>query len=372
MYSQCINSRTQAGYAVGEVLKVVIVGAGVMGLLQARRLANQGKDVVLIEKGELGREASWAGGGIISPLYPWRYCEAVTALASRSQALYPDLIRAIHDESGVDPEYSPHGLLMLNVDDERRATQWSEQNGAWMSSIDAEQLYSLEPELAKNIDGSLWMPKVGSIRNPRLLKALKTIVTQHQKIKVLEHAPVANILERKVVLESGSIVEGDIVVVCSGAWSPQLLPDVALDIKPVKGQMVVFDAPKGLVNRVVLSGGRYVIPRQDGKVVAGSTLEHTAFDKQTTQDAKASLIESAVQLFPKLKSSPVIHHWAGLRPGSPKGIPSIGQLPGYTSVYINAGHYRNGLVLAPASVELLGNIIDKQCSDLNAKPYSVA
>jgi glycine oxidase len=350
-------------------LKAIIVGGGVIGMMQARVLVKTGYEVVVIERGELGREASWAGGGIISPLYPWRYAPPVTALAIRSQQLYPELVAEIAAESGVDPEYSGNGLLMLNVEDEREAKNWSKEAGPWLEDIDATALYELEPNLAPGIERSLWMPRVASIRNPRLLRALRQIMREHQSIEVREHSPVKECGDGYVVLTSGERIDADLVAVCSGAWTSELLRKPALGIAPVKGQMVVFDAPKGLLNRVVLTDGRYVIPRKDGKIVAGSTLEYTGFEKDTTEDAKASLAASAIHLLPALENYKVIHHWAGLRPGSRDGIPMIGLVPGKKSLYINAGHFRNGLVLAPASVELLGSIIAKQTTKVEQAPY---
>ena len=350
-------------------MKVVVVGGGAIGMLQARSFAKEGCEVVIVDKGELGREASWAGGGIISPLYPWRYSEPVTALATRSQTLYPDLVEALHQESGIDPEYSGHGLLMLHVDDKQKALQWADAHGPWLEEIGKQALYELEPELAEGHESSLWMPHVGSVRNPRLLKALRAIMHEHPSIEVVEHDGLTRFDELGVTLASGRRVDADCTVFCSGAWTSALLADQQIKIEPVKGQMIVFDAPEGLVNRVVLSGGRYVIPRRDGKVVVGSTLEYCGFDKTTNDEARQSLYESAVALYPNLKQYPVIHQWAGLRPGSPNGVPSIGALDRYENVFVNAGHFRNGLVLAPASVELLCDIVGKQQAKIGMHPY---
>jgi glycine oxidase len=350
-------------------MKVVVVGGGAIGMLQARSFAKEGCDVVIVDKGELGREASWAGGGIISPLYPWRYSDPVTALASRSQELYPDLVAELHQESGIDPEYSAHGLLMLQVDDKDKAMQWAAENRPWLEEITAHTLYELEPELGQGHERSLWMPSVGSVRNPRLLRALRAIMHEHPSIEVIENDGLTRFDERGVTLDSGKRVDAASVVFCSGAWTSSLLPNQHIKIEPVKGQMIVFDAPLGLVNRVVLSGGRYVIPRRDGKVVVGSTLEYCGFDKSTDDEARKSLYESALALYPALEQYPVIHQWAGLRPGSPNGVPSIGAIAGYENVFVNAGHFRNGLVLAPASVELLSDMVAKRASKIDANPY---
>ncbi len=350
-------------------MKVVVVGGGAIGMLQAQSFAKEGYDVAIVDKGELGREASWAGGGIISPLYPWRYSDPVTALASRSQELYLDLVAELHQESGIDPEYSAHGLLMLQVDDKDRAIQWAAENRPWLEEITAQTLYDLEPELGRGHECSLWMPSVGSVRNPRLLRALRVIMHEHPSIEVIEKDGLARFDERGVTLDSGKRVDADSVVFCSGAWTSSLLPNQRIKIEPVKGQMIVFDAPLGLVKRVVLSGGRYVIPRRDGKVVVGSTLEYCGFDKSTDDEARHGLYESALALYPALEQYPVIHQWAGLRPGSPDGVPSIGAIDGYENIFVNAGHFRNGLVLAPASVELLSDIVAKRASKIDANPY---
>jgi len=350
------------------------VGAGVIGMMQARELAQKGIEVVLLDKGACGSEASWAGGGIISPLYPWRYSKAITALASWSQAYYPNLIQTLEAESDVDPEITRHGLLMLNVEDQDDAISWSQSADAWLEVVEKEVIYDLEPMLRDGIRDGLWMSQVASVRNPRLLKSLR---------KILEDSPLVEIHEESAVIslrKQGSRVtgvntvhdesiEGDVVLVCSGAWTPKVSAQESIKIEPVKGQMVLFDAKPGMVNRIVLSSGQYVIPRRDGKVVAGSTLEYKGFDKQTTSQAKNALTDMAIDLFPELAACPVNHHWAGLRPGSPEGLPYIGCLPEYDNVYVNAGHFRNGLVLAPASVRLMTSMLCGNSMPLDASPY---
>lgn len=355
-------------------MKVAVVGAGVMGLMLARELALQGIQVELLDKGAAGKEASWAGGGIISPLYPWRYSDAVTRLAAWSQGYYPNLIESLEAESGIDPELSRHGLLILSVVDHTKALSWAEDHRYWLETVTREQVYALEPNLREGFGAALWMSQVTSVRNPRLLKALYAIASASKRIRLrecCELAPLQQTEGRLQALETlqGERIEADHFVFCAGAWTQQLLPGLALGIEPVKGQMLVFDARPGTVHRIVLRDGKYVIPRRDGKVLAGSTLEYTGFEKQTSEQARNELADAAIDMFPALADARIAHHWAGLRPGSPKGIPAIGRLPGYDNVFVNAGHFRNGLVLAPASVHVISSLLTGRTPAFDIEAY---
>ena len=343
-------------------------------MLQARELAMKGISVLLLEKGICGNEASWAGGGIVSPLYPWRYSAPVTALAKWSQAYYPNLVQSLEADTDIDPELTRHGLLMLSVDDKSDALAWAQTNTAWLDEVDSECIYKLEPQLRPGLKDALWMPHVASVRNPRLLKSLRAYLDRHPNVTIIEGCQVSELKY------SGSSVSGietsthgtlvaDSYVVCTGAWSEQLCANKNIKVRPVKGQMLVFEAKPGLVNRVVLSNGKYVIPRRDGLVIAGSTLEYSGFDRTTTVQAKAELADMAIDLFPELAGCQISHHWAGLRPGSPEGIPYIGRHPEFENVFINAGHFRNGLVLAPASVHVLTSILTGEACQLDVSPY---
>jgi glycine oxidase len=154
-------------------------------------------------------------------------------------------------------------------------------------------------------------------------------------------------------------IDADRVVVCTGAWTAELLAKLGRkpDIRPVRGQMILFYAKPGQIRHLTLYRERYVIPRRDGRVLIGSTLEDAGFDKRTTAEAKEELYRIATAMFPLLKRTPIEDHWAGLRPGSPSGIPYIGPYPGAEGLYVNAGHFRNGLVTGPASARLLADLL---------------
>jgi glycine oxidase len=341
--------------------KILIIGGGVIGLMTARELAQAGAEATLVEMGSTGKESSWAGGGILSPLYPWRYRGAVTALASWSQRIYPELCETLFEETGVDPEYNRSGMMILDPEAPDLALRWAETEQAPMELLDRAAIAEKEPGLEVDIDGALWMPEVGQIRNPRLTKALHSSIGK--RIEMREREEVLDLRVeggrvRGVTTTAGSI-EAEHVVVCTGAWTAQLLEKLGRkpDIRPVRGQMILFFAKPGQIRHLSLYRERYVIPRKDGRVLIGSTLEEAGFEKRTTAEAKEELYRVATEMFPLLKRTPIEDHWAGLRPGSPSGIPYIGPYPGVEGLYVNAGHFRNGLVTGPASARLIADIV---------------
>ncbi|PIE20459.1 MAG: glycine oxidase ThiO [Neptuniibacter caesariensis] len=356
---------------------VLIVGGGVIGMMLARELAQSGAEVTLVDRRGCAQEASWAGGGIVSPLYPWRYPEAVTRLATWSQSSYVHLAQELIAETGYDPELRQQGMLMVSVEDQRDALAWAAKYHRPLRKVDADFLYQKEPNLCPGLEEGLWMPEVSSIRNPRLGRALKESLVKHPGVKLLEQSEVAALGHKAgsvtAVETSQGALHANKVVIAAGAWSAGLLQQVGVELplEPVHGQMMLFQAVPGLLNRVVLKGGRYLIPRNDGRILVGSTLEHIGFAKRTTAEAASSLYETALDIMPKLSDYPVEHHWSGLRPGSPEGIPYIGQVDGFENLYINAGQYRNGLVLAPASTRLLADIMLGREPIIPAKPYAL-
>jgi len=355
----------------------LIVGGGVIGMMTARELAQAGAQVTLVDMNGCAQESSWAGGGIVSPLYPWRYTAPVTALATWSQTSYIHLSQQLLEETGCDPELRLKGMFMVDVDDEAEALAWGQKYHRPMEQVGADFLYQKEPNLAPGCSSALWMPEVGSIRNPRLGQALRKSLELHPKVTLVENTPVDSLLIKEGKVVGVKTAQGDLladqIVVAAGAWSGQLLEPlgVGLPVEPVKGQMMVFKAPVGLINRVVLMGGRYLIPRNDGRILVGSTLEKIGFDKQPTESAKESLLATAYSICPALKQHELEHHWAGLRPGSPEGVPFIGAVPGTENLYVNAGHYRNGLVLAPASTRLMSDILLQRKPVLEPQTYQL-
>jgi len=352
----------------------IVVGSGLIGMLTARFLHDAGLSVTVLERGEAGREASWAGGGILSPLYPWRYPDPVTVLARQTQAAYPDFARSLLEETGVDPQWTPSGMLVLDAAEAEAARAWAGRQGEELEQLTGAEARACEPALGADPQLGLWMPQVAQVRNPRLVHALRDSLAI-RKIAIREQTPVLELLRNAGGVTGVRTPQGDLhagrVLIAGGAWSAGLMPPGGPDLPvvPVRGQMILFRARPGQLTRIVLTKERYLIPRRDGRILMGSTLEYVGFEKQTTESARQVLHQAAVELVPALAEAPVEHHWAGLRPGSPTGVPVIGEHPGCPGLFINTGHFRNGVVLSLASCQMAADLIQGQKPALDPAPY---
>jgi glycine oxidase len=357
----------------------IIIGGGLIGMLTARALLLRGLRVTLLERGPFGREASWAGGGILSPLYPWREHDAVNRLAASSQRLYPQLVEQLIAATGIDPELRRCGLLSLNVHDAGRAAEWARDWRVALEFISSADLAQYEPQLALDTGKSRagCLPDVAQIRNPRYIKAMQAYLQQagaqlhaDEEVSAIEtnQARVTG-----VTTVQGKFYPASHVVIANGAWSGKLLQQMQIDlpIRPVKGQMILLKPAAVLLQHIVLSDGRYLIPRADGHIVVGSTVEEAGFDTAPTAAALLELQNFAQQLLPVLATASLERQWAGLRPGCGEGIPYIGAHPQIRGLYVNAGHFRNGIVMAPASAELLAELLTGRKPHIDPQPYAL-
>lgn len=349
-----------------------------MGLMLSRRLLHAGASVTLLEAGQCGREASWAGGGIVSPLYPWRYDPAVTALSARAQQLFPALCGELLQETGIDPEFRETGLLMLDAPDAAEAMRWSTENKIPAQQVTAENLQTYAPQLAPGFRQGIWMPRIANVRNPRLLQALMASAGASKAFTLLEFSPVSKLIAGDnftgAQLLSGKKIAAGTVVVCAGAWAGQLLATagVSLPVEPVLGQMLLYRMKPDWLKTMVLHDGRYAIPRIDGHVLVGSTLEKSGFDKRVSQEALVTLQSAAAKIFPDLQGNRPVRQWAGLRPGTSDGVPYMGSVPGLRNVWVCAGHYRNGLVLSPASAQFMADMLLGKKPEIDPQAYAVS
>ncbi|NGY06276.1 FAD-dependent oxidoreductase [Solimonas terrae] len=304
------------GKAVGgERFDVVIVGGGVIGMACAEALTREpGLRVCIVEKGDLGRGASWAGGGLLSPLPPDQCPDAIRPLLEESLALYPEWCERLQRESGIDPEY-------------------------WVCGGDYHKA-----------DGThIEYPQMAQVRNPRLMKALAETL-RRRRVTVLEQTAVAGWLISDNVLRGVRTARGNIgcerAVLAAGAWSSRL---GVSGISPIKGQMLLLAAEPGTLPRPRIGDDVYLIPRRDGCILVGSTLEDCGFDCVPTPEVRVLLRERALRLWPALEALPLLAHWAGLRPHCKDEKPILGPSADCRGLFVATGHFRIGITLAPAS-----------------------
>jgi glycine oxidase len=256
---------------------------------------------------------------------------------------------------------------------EHNAEAWCARHNFRLGKV---RSHEIAPLLARD-EAALWLPDVCQVRNPRLLQALMKAVGQRGGV-VKEHAEITDWQIEHGRVQSVSTSRGEKFtasnfIVTAGAWSGGLLREHALklDIWPVRGQILLFQAQSGLLPAIVLQeqDNFYLIPRRDGHILAGSTLEETGFDRRPTAQAGKLLLEKAHALVPALTEATLSGHWAGLRPGSPDNIPVVGSHPHIPNLYLNSGHYRYGITMAPGSAQLISNMILNKPQPLDVLPY---
>ena len=333
---------------------IVVVGGGIVGCLTALNLAERGCLVTLVERNvvaaQTSGESSWAGAGILFSLLPWLYKDAVNKLAMTGAALYPALCERLLAATGIDPEYIQSGMQIAPPFDEMAAINWCEKQ---------------QIAIIKNAQG-LFLPNVAQVRPPNLLLALRQLLIL-QNVTLLENTqlePLNNIdILNGWKTNTGAMLKADSFVMTSGAWSFDLLKETAaeLNIKPMRGQILLFDTANlhssQIPTSIIYQDGFYLVPRRDGLLLAGSTLEDVGFDTNTTEMMRQQLLQKALKILPILKQANVIKHWCGLRPGTPDNLPTIAQHPSIKNLYLNTGHFRYGLTMAPASASLITDLI---------------
>jgi glycine oxidase len=337
---------------------VLVVGSGVSGLSTALALLRLGHAVTLLDRGEVGSESSWAGGGIVSPLLPWDYAEPFSRLALRSMASYAGWVEDIEAQSDCIAEFWQCGMAVLEADKPDAALAWCRAHGL----------------TAHSGDHAVWLPEIAQVRNPRLVAALRE-ATLKLGATILTQCAAENVYSRSgkltAVSTSQGVFKADRFVIATGAWSGVALPGMegVPNVRPIRGQMLLFKLDPGALDRILYRKGLYLIPRRDGHLLVGSTLEDAGFDKSTDAATHQRLHAEAADLLPELAAVQPIRHWAGLRPGSPENLPIIDRHPDFENVFVNAGHYRYGVTLAPASAELLVDLMEGVTPALDPAPY---
>lgn len=345
---------------------VLVVGGGIIGLLSALELRARGAQVAIYDAGAAAPSASWAGGGILSPLFPWRYSDAMNALCVDAVEQYQGWADQIVEAGGQDPEVFLCGMLALCQDKQADVEQWSQCFCQPQSRVDGQ---------------GFWLPNVGNIRNSRLLKGLLRLV-QRSGITV-SHRVVDHVVagaDNVTVFSGGERRCCDRVLIAAGwrsselmrrsTFSSSLSEPQASPFFPAKGEMLLYRAPVGTLNHIILSDSGYLIPRCDGHILVGSTHQPGVTDLMPSEQAEQTLTRLAGKLLPSLAAREPVAHWSGVRPGHERDVPVIDSADRYRRVWLSTGHYRNGLVAAPASARLVAQRISGGQTDISSADYS--
>lgn len=305
---------------------VVVVGGGIIGLTTALELARAGARVCVLDRGLPGREASWAGGGILSPLPPDQSVPEIQDLLDESLARYPAYCTELHEATGVDPEYWVCGARVYGAAGER------------------------------------WFPEVAQIRNPRLLQALLLALRQ-QGVTIHPYVPATGWAKAAGRLAGVTTPFGTVAcrqaVLAAGAWSGQV---AGISVQPIKGQMLLLQDQGDAPAHIVMDEHAYLVPRRGGGVVVGSTLESVGFDTSPTAAARSALIGHAARLWPGSDRWSAQHHWVGLRPGGNGIKPLIGPVSGLDGLFVNTAHFRLGITLSLASAARVRRMLAEQAT----------
>jgi glycine oxidase len=339
-----------------ENTDIIIVGGGILGLLTARRLAQDGQHVALVDPSGRAGQASWAGAGLLTPVPPWEAPVEIQRLARASASIYPELCEALHAATGIDPELDRQDVIWLDPDTSAESNTLAGYGAHWVEPAEAAHRApgSRACERALLMEGAL------TVRNPRLLRAARADLVQRgvDLIDAVAERIEAQVAGWRVVLRGGVELRAARVLVAAGAWSAELLRPLGcqLPVRPMRGQILLYQQSAPVALPVLLDGEHYLVARRDGHLLIGSTVEDAGFEPVTTDAALDELRQVFRRLLPGLQAAEV-GAWAGLRPGSPDGIPFIGEVPGHSGLFVCAGHFRLGLTLAPASADLICDLI---------------
>ncbi len=364
--------------------RVVIIGAGVVGLGIAWRLAGRAT-VTVFDRGKAGAGASYAAAGMLAAC-----CEAepgeeaLVTLGRESQARWPAFADELLRVSGIDVELRSEGTLVLALTADDQATiahhlEFQRRLGLPLEWLSAAATRAREPRLAGKIAGALFSSEDHQVDNRKLALALR-IAAEAAGAEIREHRPVKEIIvqsgqARGVVLEDDTMVTADIVVLAAGAWSRTiggLPPDRRPPVRPVKGQMLALrmDAAAPLLSHVLWAPGVYLVPRRDGRLIVGGTVEEKGFDDTITAGGLLTLLEAAWRAVPAVEELPVDEIWVGHRPGSRDDAPILGPGP-LDGLFYATGHHRNGILLAPVTADAMARLILDDIVDPAIKPFGL-
>ncbi len=363
---------------------IVIVGGGVIGLSIAWELAKRGHQVRVLERGEhVGREASWAGAGILPPANPDTALDPCEKLRGISHQLHAAWAEQLKQESGIDTGFRRCGGIYLARKPGEAASLAGYMHLLRQEEIEAQELsgndlLQLEPALAPDSFSAAYLvPDELTLRNPRHIKALASSC-ELRGVHVDTNCEVFDFENHNGIITglktSRGLIAGKQFCVTGGAWSSRLLKqitDIPIGLVPIRGQIALFEAPVNLISHILNEGSRYLVPRDDGKVLAGSCEEEVGFEKGTTPEMLEQLADFAYSLVPALKECEITLTWSGLRPGSFDGVPYMGKIPHVENLFMASGHFRSGIHLSTGTALFMADLLESKKTFVDPDHFSI-
>lgn len=349
--------------------EVLIIGGGVIGLAVARSLHKKGvRDIIVLERGKIGRGASFAAAGMLAPQSESASAGTMFDLCSESRDLYPQFAAELFYETGIDIELEQNGTLVPAFcdDDERRHREifaWQTAAGLNVEKVSAKEMLGREPFLSPKIISGLYFPGDWQVNNRKLVAALAEY-SEHNSIKLIEGSAADELLTEGSkcvgVRSQGIVFNTKTVIVATGAWTSLIEfngSNLPIKVEPVRGQMIAFSPLEPTFRNVIFSSNGYIVPRRNGKLVVGATVEYCGFNDHTTAEGIEKLRTSAVNMAPFLRDMEIDDSWSGLRPKVSDDLPVIGRFTGINDLFIATAHFRNGILLAPITGEIVAESI---------------
>lgn len=381
--NQLLSSDFQLPTLASSPIDTAIVGGGVIGTAIARELARAGAEVVVIERDPSGPSASWAAAGMLSPLAEADEADDFLALLLDSRRLYPEFVAELEAETGEVVGYRSEGTLLAALDaaDERALRSrfaWQRAAGLPVEWLNPEEALAAEPALNPELRAALQFPDDHQVDNRLLAAALRQAAIRAGVRMRMGETATAVLQESGraagVALEGGERIPERTVVIAGGAASPAIagLPR-PLPVRPVHGQLLALrpSTSEPLIRHVVDSPRIYLVPRSDGRVIVGATVEEVGFRSGVTAGGVHALLSAALELVPALADAPLVESWSGHRPGTPDGKPVLGADPELPGLIYATGHYRNGILLTPITALAVSDLILGRTPRHDLAPFGV-
>ncbi|CAM3920895.1 glycine oxidase ThiO [Mesobacillus thioparans] len=356
-----------------KIYDVIVVGGGINGCSIAYQLAKRGRSVAVLEKGRLAGKASGAAAGMLGAQTELTDDGPLFQFARKSRAMFPDLARELEDLTGVHIGLQNRGMYRVAATEKealglKTLIEFQTKSGAIAKWLTIQELMEREPKVSSSLLGVMFIPDDGHV-DARELTIAFAKAARMNGAEFYEFTSVNDLILEK---EKAHGIQTDLgpvyaesVVIATGAWSPFLIKKtgLTLPISPVKGECLSVLTNKQLISGTVFSHGCYIVPKKSGRLIIGATVKPDTFDERVTLDGISTLMEKAKHLVPGIAECELEHAWTGIRPLSEDGLPFLGEHPSYRNLYIAAGHFRNGILLSPATGELIADLMDGKTKD---------